>query len=538
MKNEYKKRMADIERRDREMKEALLLPVIDGDTGQFIGESAVRNEKLESVTPNTIFESAGKGAATIQAIASNALRQYCNMYGQSPSPDLMASAHLAIEQGLQVTAMDGKRQEGLVFESALPMSTTEGVLMRDRMIALVLPVMLHSITSRMVTHIPGTFNQSEIFKVKKIAGSTFGDLTKGQVIDYDFNGQYATMDQRYHIADGDGTEVGGSGSSTEDYFKFDTEDDLGVAMPIKKKRVKLYHDADLVAVDDGTGNLQGTFLVGSTTVTVTGTVDYADGIVNPVFSTAPANGIAIDIGVDVDIEKDPTLIPITDYEMDSRVLYPHEAAIACGMTLQALWAMRREYNLNMESMAMTDLRNIMSADKDRKILNDMRYFAKDSKSWDMSIPEALYFQEHYETLRKKLIEIDAAIMDRTGTTGLSGVVFDSDSAAVVKAMKTPHFVPVSGYRRTPQPHYIGRLFNMWDAYEDPQGDSYTNLCFGKGNTVGEAGYVVGDCIPALPFKHPVLGDLKYSSTLWSLGYRDLHPFDGREYFMELLFTSS
>jgi hypothetical protein len=410
--------------------------------------------------------------------------------------------------------------------------------MRDRMVALVLPVMLHSITSRMVTHIPGTFNQSEIFKIEKIAGSTFGDLTKGDKIDYSFDGQYSSMDQRHEIAVGDGTEVGGAGSTTPNYFQFDTATDLGAVMPIKKKRVKLIHDKDVVAVDDGAGNLHGTFLVGATTVTVTGTVDYTTGTVNPVFSTAPANAIKVAVGIDIDIEKNPALIPLTDYEMDSKVIYPHEAAISCGMTLQSLWAMRREYNLNMESMALTDIRNLISADKDRKILNDLRYFAKGSASWDMTVPDARYFQEHYETLRQKLIEIDATIMNRTGITGLSGVVFDKDSAAIVKAMKLPHFIPAPGYRRLAQPHYIGRLFNMWDAYEDPQAASYRNLCFGIGNSVGLAGYVVGDCIPALPFKHPLLGDLKYSSTLWSLGYRDLNPFDGRDYFMELLFTTS
>jgi hypothetical protein len=346
------------------------------------------------------------------------------------------------------------------------------------------------------------------------------------------------MDQRHAIAVGDGTEVGGASSTTANYFKFDTKTDLGAKMPIKKKRVKILHDRSVVAVDDGAGNLHGTFLVGGATVTVTGSVDYADGTVNPVFSVPPATGIKVDIGIDIDIEKDPSLIPMTDYEMDSGVIYPHESAISCGMSLQALWAMRREYNLNMESMAMTDIRNLIAADKDRKILNDLRYFAKGSMSWDITVPDGLYFQEHYETLRRKLIEIDAAMMNRTGKSGLSGIVFDKDSAAIVKAMKSPHFVPAAGYRRLAQPHYIGRLFNMWDAYEDPQAASYTNLCYGVGNSVGEAGYVVGDCIPALPFKHPVLGDLKYSSTLWSMGYRDLNPFDGRDYFMELLFTAS
>ena len=533
----YKERMRDIENRASAMKEAIFLPAYDKTKGEFIGESAIRNERLEAVTPHTVFEAAGKGAATIQGTWANSLREYCGTYGSLPGDDLLASAHMAAENIL--VGMSGGQDGilGQVFESA-NLSTTEGVLMRDRMVALILPVMLQTITSRMATHIPGTFNQSEIFKVKKVAGSTFGDLTKDDVIDYDFNGQYGTMDQRFLAATGDGTEVGGAGSTTPNYFQFDTETDVGVAMPIKRKRVKIYHDRDLVAQDDGDGNIFGSFTAGSA-VTVTGSVDYAAGTVNPIFSVAPVGGIAVHVGVDIDIEKDPTLIPVVDYLMDSRIVYPHETAMNCGISLQALWAMKREYGLNMEGMAMTDMRNLIAADKDRKILRDIRFFVQGNKQWSVDVSAGLYFQEHYETLRQTLLEMDATIMSRTGTSGLVGIVFDSASASLVKAMKAPNYVAPAGYKRIPQPHYIGRLFGMWDAYEDPlTTDVNKSVCFGIGNTVGEAGYVVGDCIPPLPFKHPILKDLQYSSTLWSLGYRDVHPFDGREYFMELEFTTT
>lgn len=43
-------------------------------------------------------------------------------------------------------------------------------------------------------------------------------------------------------------------------------------------------------------------------------VNYATGNINPIFSTAPTNGIEIHVGFDVDIEKDPTLIPLVSTE--------------------------------------------------------------------------------------------------------------------------------------------------------------------------------------------------------------------------------
>ena len=44
-------------------------------------------------------------------------------------------------------------------------------------------------------------------------------------------------------------------------------------------------------------------------------------------------------------------------------------------------------------------------------------------------------------------------------------------------------------------------------------------------------------MPALTFRHAILGDLITSSTMWDLAYRDLQPFDGRDYLMKLKMVS-
>ena len=131
---------------------------------------------------------------------------------------------MAIDNFLSAKKDDLPRPVQNIFEAAT--ITTEGILLRDRMVALVLPIMLNSITSRMCTHIPGTFNQSEIFRVRRIAGSTFGNLTSGVVISFDFNGQYSSMDQRHLAGSGDGTVTG---SASE--FESDSATDIGTDLP-------------------------------------------------------------------------------------------------------------------------------------------------------------------------------------------------------------------------------------------------------------------------------------------------------------------
>lgn len=526
----HAQRLADVTRRAAEMKMTLHDPVVDPDKGTFIAEAAVRAERLESATKGTIFEACGKGAATVQGVASNALRGFCSQRGFMPSDEVLASAHAGMENLIKVTG-EGKAVGGLVLESAI--DSTDGLLIRDRMVALVLPVMLQSITTQMCSLIPGQFNSSEIFKVYRVASDTFGDLTAGDRLNQAYTGQYSSMDQRHETGTGDAAKTG---SSSE--FIISSVVKFGKVYPFKKKSIKIMHDRNVVAKDDGSGNLAGTFKVGATTINVTGTVNYATGVVDPVFSTAPANGIKIHVGFDVDIEKDPSLIPAVNHEMDSKTLYPHEAAISATTTLQALWGLRREYNLNADSMAMLAMRNLLAADKDRKHLRDLYFYAKGETSWVYTIPSSGVSQDDYfATLLVKLLEIDNLLLSQTQTSGLVGIVADSKSCAIFKAMG-PKIQMVPGYRPVPQPHYVGRIFGMYDLYEDPQGTNYTSLCYAKGSGLGESGYIAGDAIPAMQFKHAMQSDLKYNNTLWELAYRDVQPFDGREYLTTLKLTAS
>ena len=179
------------------------------------------------------------------------------------------------------------------------------------------------------------------------------------------------MDQMFKAGDGDGTTT---------KFSFDSKTAFGTVYPLKRKRIMVLHDHNVVASDDA-GSVMGAFRLGGEMVNVTGTVDYATGKVDVTFSKAPAIGVEVHIGYDVDIEKAPTLIPRIDHEMDSRTLYPHEAAIAGDSTIQAQWGLRREYGLDIDNMTLAGMRNLLAADKDRKILRQMLFYAKGVTEW-------------------------------------------------------------------------------------------------------------------------------------------------------------
>ncbi len=523
----YEAQVAGIISRAHQIRSTMLDPVLD-DNGSIIANPKDRHERLKKAAANSIFESLGDDAPMVLGIGSRAIRAYIDTYKRMPSDEILASVHQAVENTLKLSEA-GKGMGGIFESIGKDMSTTDGIIMRNRMLSICLPVTLFAITSQMVTLIPGQFNKSEIFRVHRVAGSTFGGLKKGDKIDQFYNGRYAVMDQMSAAIPADGAKKD---------FAFDTATDAGQAMPMKKHSIKILHDRNIVGYDDGNGHLQGVFELKDASgnvslINVTGTVDYATGTVNATFSSAPASGIEVHIGYDVDIETDPTLIPLIDHTMESRVVYPHEAAIASNVTIQALWGLRREFGLDADNMAMAGMRNLLAADKDRKILRDLYFYAKDEVTWNRVGPEYYKFAEHVESLKAALMEVDSRLINNNGFSGLVGIVGDPLSVNIFRYMTRDYFDPAPGYRNIPQPHYVGRAFDNWDLYCDPHQEPYTCLCFARGIEHGRTAFLAGDAIPALTFRHPVLANLRNSSTLWELAYRDLQPFDGRDYLMKL-----
>lgn len=512
--SDYMQRLADINQAAKAMSDAVVAPQMDG--GEFIGEAAARNSELERAVSGTVYESFGDSAPMILATHANAVRAYERQTGRMPSAEQLAAAQVSLTNLAAISGGGEGAAPQHVLESVGPMSHSEGQILRDHMAALVLPVQLNSITNEMVTTVPANFDRTEIFRVERTAGSDFGDLKKGEVIDQFFRGQYSAMDQRRPVGNGDGSK---------------TEFELDLGMPIRKSGanmggyVVVYLDRDQVATDDGRGNIFGNG--------VSGTVDYDTGKIKAKFSSAPAAGLEVHFAYDVSIEKDPTLIPRVDHEIHNWVIVPHESAISGQTTVQALFQARREFGLDMTSMTVTAMRNILSADKDRKRLNDMWFFAKGSTTWNMTVPNALSYHEHYESVREVLLNISTDMMLETKISGMRGLVAGTGAVNVFRSLKAPHFVAAPGYKEVPQPHYVGRLFGMYDLYCDPLADTFEALCYAKGDNHGDAGYVAADAITAVPFKHPVGTDLRHRDTLYELAYRTLHPYNGRAWFRKL-----
>lgn len=509
----HQTQVSEIQERAALFHKAVIAPQVENQgSQQFITDSAARNDSLRQAVKDTIFDSAGEQGPYILGLAANAARAYHNQRGALPSVEMMSSMYHTIENMLDPENV----KKNQILDSA--MSTSDGIVKRNHQVALVVPTMLMSVTADMVTHIPANFDKSEIFSINRVAGSTFGDLTKGDIIDPSFNSQYSSMDQRKEADTGDGSKK---------------QFTLAVGMPIRKHLVRVYVDKMLVAEDlGGKRQLSGNFVSGSDTITITGSANYDTGAITVDFSKAVASGIPVHIGYDINIEKSPNLIPKIEHEMESWTLYPHESALACSSTIQAAFGARREFNIDLNAMNIGAARNVLAAEKDRKRLRDMYFFAKGSKEWSYSVPAGVKFSDHYESIREVLQQISQELMFRTKKSGLVGIVAGPKAAALLKSIGAPHFIQAPGYRHIPQPHYVGAIFG-YDFKEDPFKDDWEITCYAKGRDHGDSGYVAADAISAINYAHAIGNDLQHANTLYELAYRDMHPRNGRDYYTTL-----
>ncbi|MGL1489928.1 hypothetical protein ACSTJH_03970, partial [Vibrio parahaemolyticus] len=138
---------------------------------------------------------------------------------------------------------------------------------------------------------------------------------------------------------------------------------------------------------------------------------------------------------------------------------------------------------------------------------------------------------HRERLNEVLLNVSTKILQATRTTGMTGIFAGTGASTILKSLGAPYFVAPANYQQKNAIHYAGKLFGMWKVFECPVVIGTNDmLCYGRGSSHSEAGYVAGDAIAATMYTHPIGKGLVASNTLYELAYGEIHPFDGENYF--------
>lgn len=500
--------------------------------------NGLRNTRLNSAIKGSFLDNANEEGFVIAATAANSVVSYASVHDSLPDDETKAASIGTMRNMLGVDRSANNEFSQQIMDSATSnMSSQDGIIKRNHQVALVIPVALMQATNPYVTYIPPEHDRSEIFVIHRKAGSTFGELHRGDIIDETFNQQYSTMDQLYEIGEGDG-------SKKIFPFKISELSINKAEMPIRKGYVRVYHDLDLAGKDDPeNGLVSGVLEVNGVMITVgsNNSINYDTGEGEIAFSVAPEIGVPINLSVDIDIEKAPQLIPLIEHGMSTYVVRPHEGAITVSESIQSVFAAKREFGLELRGMQLTAARNSLAAEKDRKRLRMMWMFAKIHQDWPRLAKSALSRPQHYEGLKEFFGKLSTAMMQRNKKSGIKAIFLGLSALNIVKA--APGFKLRSNYQEIPQPHFVGH-FNGIAVHADPSASPWKGLAIAKGSSYGDSGFIAADAISAIQYQHAILNPssgqgkgMQHSDTLYELSYRDIHPYRGREYFATFEFVN-
>ncbi|EJA1202947.1 capsid protein [Escherichia coli] len=515
--------------------------------GNMIADNEVMMANLEkAIQKEPMFEGVEPEAAR-QIIGSWAMsiHEYKRQYGHYPASDVLANAHVALERLMMESAKETHEGAGkAMFESvAKDMRTSDGVMKVAQYAALILPASLGAATSDACTFIPCDRDETNIYELTNVAGTKFGTFEQGDELNMQSAGVYSQMKRLYIL-----TEKGDGSKTT---FQFDIQNFEGQACPLRQGYNKLLINRKPSKVDDGDGNLYFNDKdVNGNSFSVTAKVRYDTGVIDITFNEAPAEGTEIAVQVEINIERNPNLIPVINQSMRNYALRPSEYVIASEHTVMAASDLSREHGLELAALQFSAMRNWISHEIDMMRLRTLVFHTVYGREFDVALPEAQNYESWVGLIRHVVNALSQEMADRTLTTGIRGGFAGGDAANFLRSLPPQHFQLAPGYVQSPYIQYIGTLFGSIRIYEVPKPickqfqkygydfDLDDIYFYGRGEGIGKAGLVAGDAVPAIPYVHETNPALVNRTTFWGKAINDVHPRNGENYFTRLRLTRS
>lgn len=546
---EYKQRVADITKRSKSVMS--FAAAAQFDENGLIKNPAERVQKMmEAARKDETF--AGVPDDVLSQICSawgESIADYTRTYGRAPRAEILANAHQLLENVLVQTIDNGKsRMSGVehkmlesVSMSGESMSGQDGIMRQALFLAMILPTSLGAATSDACTFIPVPRDQSDIYEIINVAGTTFGDYSTGDKLDMQSVGEYAQFRRRYIVE--------ASADGTQKVFNFSVKNHEGQDVPIRKGRSNVYIQRRKSTCDNGEGQLLHTFTnAAGKTVTITGAMNYTTGGIALNFSEAPDAGTEIAVEVELNVEAKPEIIPIINQEMKKYTLFPSQYAIAAEHSVQAAYDAQREFGIDLGQLQFSTLKSYLAHEQDMLRLRIMAWRCIHEDEFDIALPEDMTFEVWGTIFKGKVLNVLRDITERTQSTSAFGIFAGADAASFLKQLPPSMFQLTANYTQAPYVHYVGTLFGNIKVFEVPTNvcnaltkvgskfDTYDLLCYGRDENPGKAGFVSGDAVPPVPFTHPTTPGLRNRSTLWGSAVNDMHPRNGEDYFTRLKLT--
>lgn len=552
-KEQYQKRVSEITK----VASMVTSAMADSQFGEggFINDTKQRAQSItDAAMSSPLFEGV-EDAGLVAEVATawgSSLSEYSRIHGHMPREDLLASCG----ESLMALTLGGERSNKMMFESlggSGNFNTSDGVIIRAKTAALILPVALSAVTNDAAGFVQGGRDQAEFFEIMRVSGSAFGDMDKGTVLDEFHFKQYSGMKQVYSLP----TNPDGNKTRYVVYIYDEAEpaEDASALVSVLRNKnpkhsefiphsVALRVNGKLVAQAIEKGKIFGQFNLDGETYTVN--PDNAQNVTKGViaFSVSPAlpakESLTIQYDVNIESGAANSAFPEVTHEMASFMMRPHQSVLSAQHTIQSYWALSREYGLDVRSMQPSAMRNLLAYEKDVRNLRDMILASSSSSVLPipLQVTAGAYFKEKYEELHEHLLHLSNTLMTETRVSGLVGIYAGLNVSTTFKALGAPFFVPAPNYRQVPRVHFVGVLFGKWKVFECPTEIEVGGVKLGANDGIGyargddftQAGLIAGDAVPATIYKHGVNSNLFNRDTLWELSYGDINPRGGEKYF--------
>lgn len=502
-------------------------------------DAALRDPMFENVDPRFVKR--------VASAWTSAIIEHQERTGDLPSPDLLANAQHCCEKLMLEAAAETHTGAGrAMFESvAADMRTSDGVLRLAQFVALILPVSLGAATSDACTFVPCERDKANIFELLNVAGTEFGSFKPGDELHMQRAGMYSQL-KRYYIfpkaIQPDGTKK---------VFNFAIKDLEGKDMPIRAGRTKLLINRRQSKADDGDGNLYFNDKdFNGVSYSATCKVAYDKGTVAVTFTEVPPADTELAIQLEINIEKAPELIPVINQSMREWEVSPSQYVVASEHTVMSASDLSREFGINLQSVQFTAMRNWLSHEQDMMRLRLMAFFCVNNYEFDVAMPEAQQYESWVGLIRHRVNEMSTAMVNKTRKSGIRGGFAGGEAANFIKSLPPQYFAQDPNYVESPHVQYIGTLFGYIRIYEVPTAvceqfveDGYDFnpndvIFYGRGNSIGEAGLIAGDAVPAIPYIHETNPALVNRTTMWGSALNEIHPRKGENYFCKLKLTNT
>jgi hypothetical protein len=328
-----------------------------------------------------------------------------------------------------------------------------------------------------------------IFYFELKYGDTKGSVTAGDKLVKDFSSTYSS---EYVDVEVIGT---GNGSATT----FNATLDF---IPVKVNTVKVSLDgvSGVSGSDNGSGIISGAGIA-------SGTINYTTGAISVTFSSAPANGVDVQVAYQYNMEAN-TLVPSVNIDIALVSVTAKTRKIKALWSSEAADDLKALHGVDAEQELVAGVGSELALEMDREVIEDLRLGATGgTATFDLQVPSGVRDVEHYRGMLTPLTLLSNQIGKNTLRGPANFTVMSYDAAAYVEQLQTHGFFrPVFAApnaeafapAEAPQTWGImkmGTIQSRLMSYKDPYLKADQVVVGFKGNSFVDAGYVWAPYVP-------------------------------------------